>query len=137
MAANKELAAHLALALEEIGEIKPWYDRRFKAWVFSHELYKNVEYAGTSKQEVIERYPLYLKEFIYHRLKGTLSSVSERGTRGKGGYRVGAGRPKGSIVEEKRRIYLPVDLADWLSEYSHLEMVRQIMLQDKSKTVRK
>ena len=58
MAANKELAEHLALALGEVGEIQPWYDRKFKAWVFSHKLYPNVEYAGQSKQEVIERYPL-------------------------------------------------------------------------------
>ncbi|MDP1834897.1 MAG: hypothetical protein Q8K75_03115 [Chlamydiales bacterium] len=85
MAANKELAAHLALALQEVGEIKPWYDRKFKAWIYSYRLYPNVEYAGQSNREVIERYPLYLKEFIHHRLNESLSDVSERGTLGTAG----------------------------------------------------
>ena len=61
MATAKEIKAHLELALEEVGEIRPWYDRRFKSWIFSHSAYP-VEYAGNSKEEVVRNYPLYLRE---------------------------------------------------------------------------
>lgn len=30
MATTKEIKEHLEIALKEIGEIKPWYDRAFK-----------------------------------------------------------------------------------------------------------
>ena len=39
MATKKEIEEHLQIALKEIGEIKPWYDRSLKCWLFSHDLY--------------------------------------------------------------------------------------------------
>jgi hypothetical protein len=52
---EKEIDSHLAIALQEIGEIKPWFDKDFNAWIFSHPLYP-VEYAGDTKKEVIQNF---------------------------------------------------------------------------------
>jgi hypothetical protein len=86
MVAKKEVNEHLRIALDEIGEIKPWFDARFGDWIFSHKNYP-VEYAGDSKGDVIENYPLYIREFIKHRLNGKLSFVEEKKTQGYGGKR--------------------------------------------------
>jgi hypothetical protein len=86
------LHKHLNIALEEIGEIKPWYDDEVKAWVFSYKLYL-VEYGGKTSKEVIKSYPKYLREFIRHRLDDKLSGNTEKRTKGRGGKREGAARP--------------------------------------------
>lgn len=112
---EKEINQHLKIALKEIGEIKPWFSKEFKAWIFSHDLYP-VEYAGDSADEVIKNYPLYIKEFIKHRLENRLSPLMEKKTKGHGGHRANAGRPKGSKKEEKIRVYLPLDIANLLKE---------------------
>lgn len=88
---RKRNQEHLDLALSEIGEIKPWYDRSFKNWIFSHSAYP-VEYAGNSEEKVLINYPLYLRHFIKERLKDNLSRLTEKETKGKGGKREGAGR---------------------------------------------
>lgn len=123
---EKEINHHLKLALKEIGEIKPWFSKDFKAWIFSHDLYP-VEYAGDSKEEVINNYPLYVKEFIKHRLQDRLSPLMEKKTKGHGGIRENAGRPKGSKKEEKVRVYLPLDIADLLKEPGVLLYLRGII----------
>lgn len=128
MASNEE-KKELEIAISEIGKITPRYDRLCKSWVFSHPLYP-VEYGGNSKEDVIENYPKYLLEFIRHRLKQNLNPSMEQRTKGKGGYRPGAGRPKGTTKEAKRRIYLPVDLADWITQQGHMEQVRRMMLRN-------
>ena len=87
MASKKEIEKHLQIALEEVGKIKPWFDKKFKSWIFSHKNYP-VEYAGDSVEEVIKNYPLYLKEFIKHRLNNKLSPIAEKKTKGHGGLRV-------------------------------------------------
>jgi hypothetical protein len=76
------------------------------AWVFSHPKYP-VRYAGDSPEEVIENYPLYLRDFIEERLNNNLAPSVEKKTKGKGGKREGAGRPKGTQKEKKTRVYLP------------------------------
>jgi hypothetical protein len=83
------------------------------AWIFSHELYP-VECAGDTKEEVMQNYPLYLKEFIKHRLHGKLSPLMEGKTQGHGGRRVGAGRPQGSKKEAKVECQrtLPIGLSN-------------------------
>lgn len=111
---EKEIESHLKLALKEIGEIKPWYSKKYKSWIFSHDLYP-VEYSGDTEEEVIQNYPLYIKEFIKHRLQDRLSPLMENKTKGHGGKREGSGRPKGS-KEEKTRIYVPTDIANLLKE---------------------
>jgi hypothetical protein len=84
MASKKETEMHLKLATKEIREIQPWFDTDYKTWVFYHELYP-VEYSGDTKEEVIQNYPLYLKEFIQHRLNDDLSPLIEKKTKGLGG----------------------------------------------------
>lgn len=123
MATTKEIKEHLEIALNEIGEISPWYDRRFKNWIFSHSSYP-VEYAGNSKEEVIKNYPLYLRDFIEERLNNNLNPITEKETKGKGGKREGAGRPVGSKKEHKSRIYIVDDLCDWLRLPQHIEVLR-------------
>ncbi len=128
MATAKEIKKHLNTALKEIGKIKPWFDKRFKMWIFSHLKYP-VEYAGDSPEEVIKNYPLYLRDFIEERLNDNLAPHVERKTKGHGGKRKGAGRPQGTRKETKRRAYLPTDIADWIQESprEHIQSVRQLI----------
>lgn len=125
-AEKKEIIEHLKLALDEIGEIKPWYSKEFKTWIFYHELYP-VEYSGDSKEEVIKNYPLYLKEFIKHRLQDKLAPLMERKTKGHGGKRAGAGRPKKSEDKQNVRVYLPKDIAQWIKHPGMIQNIRRFV----------
>ncbi len=113
MASAKKIKEHLDVALKEIGKIKPWFDKDFNSWIFSHSSYPDVEYAGDSEDEVVQNYPLYLRDFIEERLKDNLAPHIEKATKGCGGKREGAGRPKGTKKEAKERVYLPMDIAEW------------------------
>ena len=127
MATKKEMNEHLKIALEEVGKIKPWFDKEVDCWVFSHENYP-VEYGGDSAEEVIENYPKYLMEFIKHRLEGRLSPVNEKETKGRGGYREGAGRPKGSkSAQPTKQIRVPIDIADWIKSPGTITHLRMVM----------
>jgi hypothetical protein len=127
MATTKEIKEHLEIALREVGEIKPWYDRKFKNWIFSHPAYP-VEYAGHSKEEVFENYPKYLREFIKERLNDNLNPLTEKATKGRGGKREGAGRLMGSKKESKARIYLPNDIVSWFKhDPAAIDLTRQMM----------
>ncbi|MBU6382947.1 MAG: hypothetical protein KGR16_01350 [Verrucomicrobia bacterium] len=124
MATKKEIKKHLEIALKEIGEIKPWFDKDVSAWVFEHRAYP-VEYAGESKEEVIENYPKYLYEFIQHRLDHRLHPLMEKKTKGRGGKRPGAGRPKGTKKAPTKVVRLPTDIANWVEKPSSYSQVRQ------------
>jgi hypothetical protein len=130
MATEKEIKEHLKIALKEIGKVTPWFDDEVNAWIFSHKSYP-VEYAGDTAKEVIKNYPLYLKEFIKERLSNNLSLATEKKTKGRGGLREGAGRPKGSKKEPKKRVYLPKDIAEWISKPNSIPTVRQLMARGK------
>jgi hypothetical protein len=123
---EQELKKELKLALIEVGAIKPWFDEEVQAWVFEHPLYP-VEYGGDSPEEVIENYPKYLEVFIEHRMQGRLADFVEKETKGRGGYRLGAGRPKGSYKEPKLRVYVPADVAEWLKISSNMKKIRYLM----------
>jgi hypothetical protein len=123
---EKEIDEHLKRALSEVGEIKPWFSKDFKTWVFYHDLYP-VEYSGDTREEVIENYPLYLREFIKHRLVNKLSPFMEEKTKGHGGKRVGAGRHKKPEEEKKLRVYLPRDIADWIKQPGMIPNIRTMM----------
>ena len=127
MATKKEIEEHLAIALNEIGQIKPWVEKDVNAWVFSHPKYPEVEYGGDSEKDVIENYPKYLREFIKHRLNDNLSARAEKMTKGRGGRREGAGRPKGTSKEDKKRVYLPRDIAEWIGECGSISQVRSLI----------
>jgi hypothetical protein len=125
MATAKEIKAHLKIALAEIGKITPWFDKDFDSWIFSHSAYPDVEYAGGSKAEVVKNYPKYLQDFIEERLNDNLASHIEKAVKGHGGKRSGAGRPKGTKKEAKKRVYLPKDIADWAQD--HPGAIRQLI----------
>jgi len=127
MATQKEIKEHLEIALKEVGKIKPWFDEEVNEWIFSHPNYP-VEYGGKSPQEVIKNYPKYLREFIRQRLNNNLSPLTEKKTKGHGGKRQGAGRPRGSVKEKKERVNLPQDLAYWFKQDPKaIELTRKIM----------
>ncbi len=113
MASAKEIKKHVEIALKEVGKIDPWFDKEFDSWIFSHSSYPDVEYAGETKDEVIKNYPLYLRDFIEERLKDNLAPHIEKAVKGRGGKREGSGRPKGTSKENKKRVYLPTDIAEW------------------------
>ncbi len=117
MATKKEINEHLKRALKEIGSIKPWFDREVNEWVFEHDLYP-VEYGGKSKEDVIENYPKYLREFIAHRLDHRLESGVKKKTKGRGGLRPRAGRPVGTKkVLPTKVIRLDAQIADWVEKH--------------------
>ena len=125
MASAKEIKRHLKIALEEIGEIKPQFDKKFNGWKFHHKKYPDVEYFGDSPEDVMKNYPRYLREFIKHRLNENIWESVEKRTKGRGGKRVGAGRPKGTKKSPTRRISLPLDIADWIEQPKAIPQVRQ------------
>ena len=53
MASKKEIEKHLKIALDEAGEVKPWFDEDFNAWIFKSSSYP-VEYAGVSREDAIK-----------------------------------------------------------------------------------
>jgi hypothetical protein len=126
MATKKEINKHLKIALKEIGEIKPWFDKEVDAWVFKNKAYP-VEYGGESKEEVVQNYPKYLREFIRQRLNDNLAASVEKRTKGRGGKREGSGRPKGSKKEPTKRVTLPKDVAEWMESPSAIPQVRQLI----------
>jgi len=127
MAAKKEIKEHLKIALQEIGDINPWFDNEFNTWIFHHAAYP-VEYSGDSKEEVVKNYPLYLRDFIEERLNDNLSPYTEKKTTGRGGKREGSGRPKGTVKEPTKRITLPLDIAEWISAPETINHLRGLGL---------
>ncbi len=127
MATKKEIEEHLKISLKEIGKIKPWFDEDVNAWIFSHGLYP-VEYAGETREEVIENFQKYMREFVKQRLNDNLSDTVERRTFGHGGKREGSGRHIGTTKEPKTRIYMPVELAEWFRKNPQaIEMTTNLM----------
>jgi hypothetical protein len=127
MASKKEIDQHLKIALEEIGEIKPVFSKRFNTWIFKHRAYPDVEYAGESEKDVIKKYPLYLRDFIKHRLNANIDPAIEKKTSGRGGVRAGAGRPKGTKKEPTERVSLPTDIAQWIKHPESITKVRALI----------
>lgn len=123
---KEDLNKELKIALEEIGTIKPWFDKAVKSWVFEHALYP-VRYAGDSAQDVIENYPKYLEVFIEHRMLGRIDEINETKTHGRGGARIGAGRPKGTTKAPTKQVRLPLDIVDWLKKPDVVEHIRYLM----------
>lgn len=123
---KEELKDELTIALDEIGLIKPWFEKNVNAWVFEHALYP-IRYAGDSAQEVVENYPKYLEVFIEHRMQGRIDEVNEKKTHGRGGARLGAGRPKGTVKESTKQTRLPSDIVDWLKMPGVLSHIREML----------
>ncbi len=126
MATKKEIEEQVKIALDEIGEIKPWFDKNFNAWIFEHPAYP-IGCEGSTSKEVIEKYPLYLQDFIIERLHDNLASFVEKDTKGHGGKRLGSGRPKGTVKSPTKQIRLPEDITDWLKTPGVIENLRHLM----------
>jgi hypothetical protein len=71
----------------------------------------------------LEKYPKYLEVFIEHRMKGKLDALNKKKTKGKGGARHGAGRPKGTIKMPTKQVRLPVEVVNWLKVPQNMEVV--------------
>ncbi len=126
MATKKEIDEQVKIALSEIGEIKPWFDKKFNAWIFEHPAYP-IGCEGNSSEEVIKKYPLYLRDFIVERLNDNLASFVEKATKGHGGKRMGAGRPTGTIKESTKQVRLPLDIAEWIKAPGIISNIRQMI----------
>lgn len=126
MASKSQIKKEVRIALSEIGTINPWFDKDFNAWIYSNPFYP-VECEGRSAEEVIKKYPKYLEVFIEHRMRGKLDTINEKETKGKGGARLGAGRPKGSTKEPTKQIRVPLDIAAWLNHPGIIEHIRQMI----------
>lgn len=124
---NEEISKELKIALNEIGEISPWFDKKFKCWIYHHPTYP-IECEGITEEEVILKYPEYLKTFIEFRLQSKLDSIVESKTKGRGGIRPGAGRPKGSIKSPTKQKRIPIDIAEWFDiNPQAFDQIRQLM----------
>jgi hypothetical protein len=106
---SSEARDRVKQALEQIGEIKPWFDKDVDAWVFEHPDFPE-SYAGDSEAEVIKGYPYYLAQMFEEQIKGNLAPQVEGKIHMRGGKRPGAGRPVGTKKEPKTRIYVPTRL---------------------------
>jgi len=126
MASKSQIKTELKKALDEIGKIEPRFNKKYKAWIFSSPLYP-VECEGQTSEEVIKKYPKYLEVFIEHRLKDKLDPLNEKKTKGKGGLRAGAGRPKGTKKEPTKQIRVPLDIATWIKQPGIVESIRHII----------
>ena len=128
MPRNMNIEKELGIALKEVGEIKPWWSDEDQMYVFEHEAYPMVMHADPDPDEVVKGYKRALQRFIRYRMQGRVAESVERITSGRGGYRPGADRPKGSAKGKTRRISLPDDVATWLKEDpARIEKVRALM----------
>jgi len=119
------LASEVNLALGEIGCIEPWRSEEDAMYVFEHEAYPACMYVDEDKQKTIEGYLRALTCWIGYRMENSVSESMERATSGRGGKRPNAGRPK--LKMPNRRIYLPKDIAAFLSDEVNLQKVRNLM----------
>lgn len=127
MATKKEVKKQVKQVLDEVGEIKPLYDKKLKDWFFSHPSYP-IECGGSSPEEVIENYPKYVEEFVRHRLEDRLDEHVEKRTLGRGGKRPGSGRPLGSkSAEPTKQIRVPLDIAEWIKSPGMIKRIREMM----------
>jgi hypothetical protein len=123
-----DIHQEILVALAEIGPVEPWWSEEDQMFVFEHPSYPWVMHADPSLEETKYGYLRALRTFIQDRLNNTVADSTERTTRGRGGLRPGAGRPKGSTKEPTKMVRLPIDVADWIkADPAHLEKVRNMM----------
>lgn len=121
------LTEALKIALDEVGTILPWWEDDVSAFVFEHAAYP-VSCAGETAADVIRDYPLYLQAFLTERLNNNLAPQIEAATLGRGGRRLGAGRPAGRCKEPTKMVRLPVSIANWIKQDpENLRKVQNLM----------
>jgi hypothetical protein len=124
---SDELEKELKTALQEVGDIAPYWSEEDGMYVFEHPAYPMVMHADPDPEETRKGYLRALSGFVEERLQGTVAEDVERITSGRGGSRPGAGRPVGTKKAAKVRMMVPVDIAAWLQEPQHVDQVRRLM----------
>lgn len=125
---NEALKKHLDMALQDIGDITPWWSEDDGMFVFEHAAYPRVMYADPDKALVVNGYRRALSHFIEARLSGKLSVEADKVTSGRGGYRVGAGRPKKQPTTQVRVPDDILDVVNWLrQDPSRAVAIRRLM----------
>jgi len=114
-------------ALEQIGDIEPWFDKDMGCWRFEHPDFPE-SYGGESEEEVKQGYPLYLANMFQAQLENNLAPYIEEKIHFRGGKRPGAGRPKGT-TKGPRKVAIKVEpkMAAWLKDPAHLKQVEKLM----------
>ncbi len=114
---EKEVDCQLKRALQEIGLIEPWASHQEGEWVFTHPAYP-VSCCGASPLDVKKRYPLFLREFIWYKLKESRFNPTD-----------GNRRETQNGEGLKKAVTLPKDIAEWLEAdpYTHIERIRCLM----------
>lgn len=121
----KKLDQAVKTALAEIGNISPIWSEEDQMYYFQHPLYPDVIFADEKAMLIEPGYKRILRDFLKDRLAGELADATEANTKGHGGRRDGAGRKKRDMPTKSIR--LPIDIATWLSEPSHVDQVRQLI----------
>jgi hypothetical protein len=86
---------------------------------------KTIEVDVLTAHYVIKMFELYASGL--YSLKKIEDEIAKK-TKGHGGLRLGAGRPKGSVKETKGRISLPNDLISWFkNDPEAIELARKTM----------
>lgn len=122
-----QLDEEVKKALEEIGEIAPWWSEEDGMYVFEHPAYPFVMHADPDEAEAKAGYLRAITGFIEDRLAGMVAPDVDRVTSGRGGVRPGAGRPRKDVATIAIR--LPEDVARWLKAdpENHIAAIRRIM----------
>lgn len=124
-------------ALSDVGDIIPRQSPDDPAvWLFSHPLY-DVEAEGDSPEDCIATYKRWMRIFIQERLIDNLApnvEAASPGRAGRGGARVGAGRPVGTKKAPTRLVRVPEAVADWLLEdkQAHSDLLLKWVQQQKA-----
>lgn len=119
-----------AKALKEIGEISPWWSEEDGLFLFEHASYPMVMHADKTEKDTVEGYMRALSGFIEARLAGEVASSVEKITSGRGGARLGAGRPAGTKRGTKKPsgvVRVPEEMAIWLRNKKNQEAVLKLM----------
>lgn len=115
------------LALSEVGAVTPWWSDEDQLFVFEHDAYPMVMHGDTTVEATIQGYHRALRHFVQARLAGQIADSVNAVTRGRGGVRAGAGRPKGSSKKPaKVSVRLIPELAQYLkgNEEAQLRMLQ-------------
>ncbi len=127
MTSTKLLKTELNKALQEIGAITPWWSEDDEMFIFEHDAYPFVVHGDKDASKVKEGYIRALTGFIEERLADNVAEGIDKVTSGRGGFREGAGRPKGTTKDKTLRIYLPEDIARWLKNKENQAQVYKLM----------
>jgi hypothetical protein len=110
----------LVETLKELGDLKPWFDDRVLAFIYTHYRFRKVGY-GRTPEDALEHYKQQLVVGIETNLKNGWHYSDFH--RKRGGCRPHAGRPKKDPTERMR---VPKDLVPWLRTHAPWDALRQL-----------